>query len=561
MALERASEHGLPQVTLEAYEQDYRDRHLLHGVVAYWAARAPEAPALIHHERGQTTTWSELEQISARLAASLLRLGFRKGDFLAVLMPFSAEHIFLEYACFKIGLIHAPLDLRLRPPEVLRAVRQLPARGFAFPGRIGASDFRELAHAVRRECPSVECLIQCPPQGEAAEGAIPFPKLLEDPQPSPLRLVQDVTEHDPAQAIFTTGSTGSPKAALLSHRNITCQNLCLGAAFGFGPQTRLLVNLPPSHVGGQAEALMTTLFWGGTAVVVEIFDPARSLDAIERHKVNLLGQIPAMYQYQWRLPDFESRRLHSLDMAIYGGQQAPRAFLERLARMAPRIGTGLGLTEAAGFCTYTPPDAGVDQIQTSLGFAMPVYPLSIRKPMRPDGTAGEELPDGEIGHVCFQGPQTFLGYAGDPEATAAAISHDGLLYTGDLGSRQPDGLHFAGRAKWVIKPAGHQVFPADVENHFCRLEKVANCAVVGVEHPLLSEAIVAFIEPQAGAELTVEELRRHARQIASYMRPLHYVLLPPGQMPYNRAAKPDYVALQQRAREQAEALGWRQAGA
>ena len=187
MALERASEHGLPQVTLEAYDQDYRDRHLLHGVVAYWAARAPEAPALIHHERGQTTTWSELEQISARLAASLLRLGFRKGDFLAVLMPFSAEHIFLEYACFKIGLIHAPLDLRLRPPEVLRAVGQLPARGFAFPGRIGASDFRELAHAVRRECPSVECLIQCPPQGEAAEGAIPFPKLLEDPQPSPLR--------------------------------------------------------------------------------------------------------------------------------------------------------------------------------------------------------------------------------------------------------------------------------------------------------------------------------------------------------------------------------------
>lgn len=142
--------------------------------------------------------------------------------------------------------------------------------------------------------------------------------------------------------------------------------------------------------------------------------------------------------------------------------------------------------------------------------------------------------------------------------SAAAVSRDGVLYTGDLGRRGPDGLHFAGRAKWVIKPAGHQVFPADVENHFCLLEKVANCAVGGVDHPLLSEAIVAFVEPRPGAQLAAEELRRHARQIASYMRPLHYVLLPAGQMPYNRAAKPDYVALKQMAQQQAEALGWPQ---
>jgi acyl-CoA synthetase (AMP-forming)/AMP-acid ligase II len=226
--------------------------------------------------------------------------------------------------------------------------------------------------------------------------------------------------------------------------------------------------------------------------------------------------------------------------------------------MAPKIGTGLGLTESAGFCTYTPLDAGVDEVLSSIGHDMPVYRMSIRQPMRADGLAGESLADGEAGHICFQGPQTFLGYAGDPEATARTVSRDGVLYTGDIGFRREDGLHFSGRAGWIIKPAGHQVFPADVENHICALgDKVASCAVVGTEHRLLSEAIVAFVEKKPGAELTVAELRRHARGMASFMRPLHYILLAPGQMPLNRAAKSDYLRLRELALEAAKQLGWR----
>lgn len=559
MAIEQAAKGGLPQVTLSDYEGPFRDRHLLHGVLSKWAAAKPDEPAILHHEAGTATSWKQLEETSTALAARLLRIGFRKGDFLAALLPFSLEHILLEYACFRIGLIHTPIDLRLRPAEVLRALRQVRARGFAFPGKTGAADFRELAEGVRRDCPTVEHLIQCGAPQDTVDGAICFAKLLQGPPASAQQLAQAtqaVTESDAAQAIFTTGSTGSPKAALLSHRNITCQNLCLGAAFGFGPRTRLLVNLPPSHVGGQAEALLTTLFWGGTAVVTQAFDPGRSLEAIERHKVNVLGQIPAMYHYEWRHPGFDPQRLRSLQIAIYGGQQVARAFLERLAGMAPRIGSGLGLTEAAGFCTYTPPEASVDEIASSLGFDMPVYPMSVRAPMTSDGFAGPVLPDGEVGHVCFTGPQTFLGYADDPEATAASISKDGVLYTGDLGSQQADGLHFCGRAKWVIKPAGHQVFPGDVESHFSQMENVANCAVVGVPHPLLSEAIVAFVEPRGECTLAVEKLRIHARGIASYMRPLHYVILSPGAMPLNRAAKPDYLQLKQWAEREARTLGW-----
>jgi fatty-acyl-CoA synthase len=553
---------GVPQCTLRQYEEEFKDRHLLHGAIAKWASEKPGALAFINHDRGQAVDWLTFEQTTTSLARRLLRMGLKKGDCLAAMLPFLTEHIFLEYACFKIGVIHAPLDLRLRPAEALRCLEQTRPKGFAFLGRTPTADFRELGRTVKQQCAWVEHLIQFSPLQEVIDGAVGFQQLATEgaavAQAEYEKAAAAVQAEDAAQIIFTTGSTGSPKPALLSHRNISCQNLCLGTAFGFGEDTRLLVNLPPSHVGGQAEALMTTLFWGGTAIVLQIFDAARSLQAIQQHRVRLIGQIPAMFHYEWRLAGYSDYDLSSLEVAIYGGQQVPRPFLEKLAQTAPRIATGLGLTESAGFCTYTPAAGTVDDVSGSLGHDMPVYGMTIRQPMRSDGLAGDPLPDGEVGHICFHGPQTFLGYLGDAEATAQTISRDGLLYTGDLGFRDQRGLHLSGRAKWVIKPAGHQVFPADVENHFCALEdKVASCAAVGVEHPLLSEAIVAFVEKKPGADLTAQDLRRHAKGMASYMRPLHYILLEPGEMPMNRAAKSDYVRLRQMAQEAAGRLGWR----
>jgi len=536
---------GVPRCTLEQYERDCAGRHLLHQVVSYWAAHKPGATAIISYERDQAVDWLTLDVTSTDLALELLRRGFRKGDFLAASLPMSLEHIFLEYACFKIGVIHAPLDLRLRAPEIVRSLHAVQARGFA-------AISPDMGGTAREQCRFLEQVFT---QAEIAEW---IARGCGSVTPGERALLTESTggvgEHDGAQVIFTTGSTGSPKPALLSHRSITCQNFCLGTAFSFADM-RVLLNLPASHVGGQAEVLMTTLFMGGTVVALEAFDPARSLDAIRKHRVNIVGQIPAMFQFEWRLTDYTGYDLSSLRKAVYGGQQVSRQFLERMRQMAPLIATGLGLTETAGFCTYTPLSASVDDMLPGIGFDMPAYPMSIRGEMREDGTAGELLPEGRVGNVCFRGPQTFLGYVNDPQATAASISADGHLYTGDLGRQDAKGLHFMGRAKWVIKPAGYQVFPGDVENHFNKLEsRVAGCGAIGVEHRLLSEAIVAFVEKKAGADLSVEELRRHARGVASYMRPLHYVILDPGQMPLNRAAKIDYVRLSEMARREVDDL-------
>jgi acyl-CoA synthetase (AMP-forming)/AMP-acid ligase II len=556
----------VPQFTLDDYESVFADRHLLHEVVAKWARTKPDASAILSAEGDRTVTWSEFERITTVMAIELSRMGFAKGDFLVTLLPLTVDHVLLEYSCFKIGVIVAPLDLRLSPAEVMRALEILRPRGFVALGVKASLDLRPLWKAIQAQCKWIQHFIVVD-SDEAIEGTRSYASIAEaskraviDAGSAALAEVT-VTEDDGALVIFTTGSTGSPKPALLSHRNITVQNMCIcGAFFGGDRGTRTLVNLPASHVGGQTEALMSTLFGGGTAVLVDIFDANRSLRAIARHRVEILAQIPAMYNLEWMLKDYAGYDLTSLKCAAYGGHSVSRPFMEQLADMAPVIGTGLGLTEAAGFCTYIQANAAdKEMILTGLGAGlgqdMPIYPCTIRQPMRADGNAGEELNSGEIGHLCFRGPQTFLGYVNDPAATAQAISRDGFLYTGDLGYKDAAGLHLTGREKWVIKSFGYQIFPGDVERHICTLaEKVANCVVVGVAHEVVSEAVVAVVEKRPGVEVNRQELDRHARSLASYMRPRHWILLEAGQMPLNRVAKPDYVRAQEMARQEIAAL-------
>ena len=569
--------NGVPQYTLDHYEKDYSDRHLLHGVIAKWAAEAPQALAIIDAATQRQYTYQQFDQITTALALKMLRLGFVKGDFLATSLPFLPEHIFLEYACFKIGVIHAPLDLRLKAPEVIRSLGLIQAKGFAFLGRTAVADFSALGQAVKDNCPFVEFFVQfAPPEEtldfthsaatlakEASEEAL---AALADPAQSPVlekyrAATAAVNENDGAQVIYTTGSTGSPKPALLSHRNITVQNMCLAGAFDVMAGARVLLNLPPSHVGGQAEQLMTSFYCCGTVVLLPIFDAEKSLRAIQDHRVDCLGQIPALFALEWRLPNYHDYDLTSLKFAVYSGQQAPRQFLEQLARMAPKFGTGLGLTELSGFCTYSPLDGTVDEISASIGYDMPISPLSIRRPMHHDGTAGEDLPDGQIGEICFSGPQVFSGYVNNDEAYRRTVSREGICYTGDLGFKDAKGLHFSGRSKLVIKTKGYQVHPGQIEDHFCTLHtKVASAAAVGQPHDLFAEGVVLFVEKRPGAELTEAELKAHAKGIAAYMRPSLYVILESGAMPLNRVAKTDYVLLKDQAgQEVAEARaggGW-----
>jgi acyl-CoA synthetase (AMP-forming)/AMP-acid ligase II len=534
---------------------------LLDNIADYtrrYARTRPHAPALIEHNTGEVVSWRALDTAVDALAAKLLASGFEKGDVLATSLPLLKENVFLLLACYRIGVVAAPLDLRLRAGELRACFEKLRPRGYFF---VGAPALLPVLREVVGSFPGVRHWVQF--QKEASgilPGATWVGEFTRDVKRRYLwsivtgsvrRARRRVGRRDPCLIIFTTGSTGSPKAALLCHEGILTQNAALTVGFGFTPEDRLLVNLPPSHVGCATEVLGTALYEGATSVLLHVFDAEKSLEAIARHRVTVVGQIPALFNLEWNHRRYRELDHSSLRLAVYGGQGVPRAFLDRLREMAPGIGTGLGLTETSGFCTYTALGATAEDLAESIGHDMPLCPLTVRAPMNADGSAGPELPAGQVGAVCFSGPQLFLGYLNDPVATAAALSRDGILYTGDMGSYDARGLKLAGRSGLIIKPKGFQVFPGDVENHvLARLDGAATAAAcVGAEHAVWAEAIILFVESAPERSLTAAEVMEACTGVASYARPSHVEILPPGAMPLNRVAKTDYLALRERARD------------
>ncbi len=543
--------------SLEMYDQ------LLPNMADYPAKYAKERPAdlaIIEHNTDEKVTWKQFDTAISAFAAKLLSIGLKKGDVVATSLPLLKEHVYLMYACYRIGLIAAPLDLRLKAQEIQYCLDKIKPKAYFFLGQTPLADFRPMIAQVMPNAPYVRHWIQFQKEPDLImPGAMGITEFTKDIKwvfikskitGSIGKARRAVDKRDACLIIFTTGSTGSPKPALLCHENILTQNIGLGTSFKMGRNDRMLINLPPSHVGCVTEQLATTIFGGGVSVILHIFDPQKSLEAIQKHKVTTLGQIPALFNLEWRLPDYSQYDISTLRFAIYGGQSVSREFLEKMAAMAPTIGTGLGLTETAGFCTYTPLEASVDDLTKGIGYALPICPISIREPMKEDGTTGAEKAPGEVGEICFSGPQIFLGYLGDPANTAKTISKEGVCYTGDLGYYDDDGLHFAGRSKLVIKPKGYQVYPDDVEYFLSRhiKKKVLNVAVVGVEHEVYSEAIMAFVEAADGSEVTKDDVMEAAREMSSYSRPSHVEILKPGELPLNRVAKTDYMALKQKAK-------------
>ena len=575
--------NGIPQITWKIYEDEYYDTHLLHEVIEKWAEEKPNDIAFYSVNTEQEFTWKQFNENAEAIAYKLIDMGIKKGDFIATSLPFLPEHIFLEYGAFKIGAIIAPLDIRLKPTEAIRNLNQIKPKIYAHLGKTDFADFDKMAEIIRDNVDYIDYFIQfsdpdsCIEEetnakilsawvfGREAESLAKDVKIgkRDDLLKKYKEMKKAVKEEDGAMVIYTTGSTGFPKAALLSHRGIIVQCITLGWGFKFNNDKEImLVNLPPSHVGGQTEQLMATWFFGAKCVVLDLYKPDLSLEAIQKYKVTLVGQIPALFNLQWRLPNYETYDLSSIKLTLYSGQSVSRQFLEKMKKMAPQFSTGLGLTELCGMCTYTRLDGTVDDILSGIGYDMPITPISIRGKMKEDGSAGDEMAKGEIGQICFSGPQVFIGYVNDEENTKKTISTDGWCYTGDVGFYDDDGLHFAGRSKLMIKPKGYNVYPPEVENFISDAlkTKVENVAVVGHKHEIFGEGIIAYVEQKKGEEITVEEVKAICKDIAAYKRPSHIVIVRYNDMPLNRSQKVDYVDLKLRCNKDIKALrekgGW-----
>lgn len=562
-------------IELDASFKDKWELPLITDYVKKWAQITPENIALMSADSGVTYTYREFDEMTTLYSLKLRELGIKKGDVVAVQWLSTPEFFILTYACATVGAIITPLDIRLQAQEIIRDMNKVSPVAFFCMGKTPLRDFTEVSAAVASGVKSLRHIIQHTPGAavESVAGEIKsFGELFN--RDSLLKLAGDsgltsvvlkeyreLSKRDAHIIIFTTGTTGLPKPALICHENTITNNAVFSREVGlWGTANRYLNSMPTSHVAGTCQGPMTIWFTGGTVITVNVYQPELILRYIEKYRPTWWGGVPTMFHMMWQLPSYKDYDLSSLLYVLYGGSAVDTAFLREMGKMAPSFGTALGMTECAGYFTATPRAIPIEEMAGQVGQVFPeLAPVTIRKPMNEDGTAGEELPVGEVGDICVHGPIVFLGYYNDAEATAKMISKEGILYTGDMGYFHDfgayRGLKFAGRRKFVIKPKGYLVFPDEVGDFITRHPAVAQALVVGLPHRTNVDGVFAYVKLKPGQKVSPEDIMEYCKGLAGYKRPVHVEIWPEDvSFHVNRVGKIDVPAMIKEAEPVVEKL-------
>ncbi|MCB9748676.1 MAG: long-chain fatty acid--CoA ligase [Myxococcales bacterium] len=511
------------------------------AVVGDWLARraalSPERVALIDatRERGGGRAWTYRDW-NARVnqtAWALRGLGVGKGDRVAVLARNCVEYLDLWFACGKLGAILQALNWRLSGRE-LAALVEAGAPTVLVYGPEDAALVDALADGPQR--------VALAPN--AARGAPTLATLVSaasDAPPPAAGLDWD----DPWVICYTGGTTGLPKGAILTHRSVTWNAINTVASWELDAGDIAILNAPLFHTGGLNVFTAPLVHAGGTSIVCAGFDPAQVLELIRARGVTVMFGVPTMFLDLLARPEIADAGLERLKIVISGGAPCPAPVFERMWSLGARFKTGYGLTEA-GPNNFWLPDAQLREKPGAVGYPLMHVDLRI---------AGEghdlarALGPGEVGELWLRGPHVFAGYWNNPEATAAALTPDGWLRTGDLARRDEGGcVTIVGRSKDMFISGGENIYPAEIESALAGHPGVEAVAVIGVPHPRWGEVGRAIVVRRAGAAgegLDEARLLEHARgQLARYKLPRSVVFVEA--LPRTGAGKIDKRALQAR---------------
>ena len=507
MAAEPAIDRGPTDVALldETIGDNLRRTIAAHG----------DNDALVARHQGIRWSYTEFGERVERLSAGLLGLGLEVGDRVGLWSPNYAEWTLLQYATANIGVILVNINPAYRTHELAYALNQSGCRLLVAAPSFKGSDYMEMVDQIDGQVPALERSVflwedewdeLVAGAGGAHAGAV-------------AHRAASLTPGDPINIQYTSGTTGFPKGATLSHRNILNNGYFVTRRQGFSSADRLCIPVPFYHCFGMVMGNLGCTTQGATMVIPsDAFDPVHVLETVAAERCTALYGVPTMFIAELGHPDFERFDLTSLRTGVMAGSPCPvevmKACVDRMHM--DEVTICYGMTETSPVSTQTLPDDSLHHRTATVGRAHPHVEIRIA-----DATTGESLPRGAIGEFCTRGYSVMTGYWNEPEQTAAAIDGDGWMHTGDLAVMADDGyVNIVGRIKDMVIRGGENIYPREIEEFLYTHPAVADVQVIGVPDPKYGEELMAWVKLRPGTTADEQELREFCRgQIAHFKIP------------------------------------------
>ena len=456
------------------------------GLASWMAKRrlkSPDTAALIYGE-GSAMTYRQPADGANRVSALLRGRGLGKGDAVAFLGENSPEFLLVMFGTVQLGAVFVPINTRLAPPEIAHVLADSGARVLIHDP--------ELADRVTMPTPRTADA-QVIVTGEGTAGVPGLAHLLREQSTDTPGVA--VALADPAAIVYTSGTTGTAKGAVLTHENLTWVSINCVVDYDVVSTDIALMISPLFHVASLGMGALPIILKGATLVLEKGFEPGRALAQIERHRVTMLSGVPTTYQTMADHPQWASTDLSTLRKLTCGGSAVPTRILNAYEQRGLSFSQGYGMTETSPGATSLAP-AMTRTKQGSVG--LPHFFTEVRI-VGPDGVP---VPAGTVGEIEIAGPNVFAGYHGLAAATAQAFTSDGWFRSGDLGYLDADGyLFIAGRLKDMIISGGENIYPAEIERHLSNIDHVTGVAVIGVPDERWGEIPVAVITVREGTSL------------------------------------------------------------
>ncbi|SNS67644.1 fatty-acyl-CoA synthase [Asanoa hainanensis] len=503
-----------------AYASGPSDTELLADTIgqslARTAARFPDREALVDVPSGRRWTYRSLAADVDELARAFLALGVGKGDRVGIWSPNRPEWVLVQYATAAIGAIMVNINPAYRRHEVGFVLRQSGISVLVSALTHKGSDYREMVESVAGECPGLRTVVYLddPSWTDLLARAADATAADLDARTATL------TSDDPINIQYTSGTTGFPKGATLSHHNILNNGYFVGELISYTEHDRICVPVPFYHCFGMVMGNLAATTHGACIVIpAPSFEPAATLAAVAAERCTSLYGVPTMFIAELDLPDFADYDLSSLRTGIMAGSPCPVEVMKKVVdRMhMSEVSICYGMTETSPVSTQTRVDDDLDRRTGTVGRVLPFLEVKVVDP-----ATGVTLRRGEPGELCTRGYSVMLGYWDEPEKTAEVLDSARWMHTGDLASMRSDGyVNIVGRIKDVIIRGGENVYPREIEEFLYRHPKIADVQVIGVPDEKYGEEVMACVILRDPADaLTVDEVRAFCQgQLAHYKVP------------------------------------------